>query len=83
MRTARLHSAAATGQVQVLDRRKPSDNAMRLAAGDFMRTLKGARSRRSGSAFDDIDRQSSSRGLLVLALHVEAGFAHRLDDLVE
>jgi len=35
------------------------------------------------SAFDDVDRQTASRGFLVLGLHIGTGFAHRLDDLVQ
>src|SRR6185295_16541687 len=35
------------------------------------------------SAFDDIYRQTPARRFLVFVLHVAAGVAHRLDDLVE
>src|SRR5690242_13958610 len=39
--------------------------------------------RRPTSALDDVDGEAASGGLLVLHLHVAAGLAHRLDDLVE
>src|SRR5690606_19946238 len=35
------------------------------------------------SALDDVDRQAPARGFLVLVLHVPAGVAHGLDDLVQ
>src|SRR5918999_23456 len=35
------------------------------------------------SAFDDVERETTAGGLLVLVLHVRPGFAHRLDRLVE
>ena len=47
------------------------------AVGDGLR-LAGA-----ASALDDVDGEATARGLLVLDLHVAAGLAHRLDDLVE
>jgi len=34
------------------------------------------------SAFGDVDRQSPSRGFLVFGLHIGAGLAHFLDNLV-
>src|SRR3546814_8384951 len=35
------------------------------------------------SALDDVDRQAPARGFLVFVLHVAAGVAHGLDDLVQ
>src|SRR3546814_18919553 len=35
------------------------------------------------SALDDVHRQAAARGFLVLVLHVAAGVAHGLDDLVQ
>ena len=35
------------------------------------------------SALDDVDRQPAAAGFLVLVLHVAAGVAHGLDDLVQ
>src|SRR5690606_41386787 len=35
------------------------------------------------SALDDVDRKPPARGFLVLVLHVAAGVAHGLDDLVQ
>src|SRR5690606_27267450 len=35
------------------------------------------------STLDDVHRQPAARGFLVLVLHVAAGVAHGLDDLVE
>src|SRR5690606_5355370 len=37
----------------------------------------------AASAFDDVDGETSAGRLLVLDLHVLAGLAHRLDDLVQ
>src|SRR3546814_6189916 len=35
------------------------------------------------SALDDVNRQPTARGFLVLVMHVAAGVAHGLDDLVQ
>src|SRR6185312_14659290 len=43
----------------------------------------GGRRGRAASALDDVDRQTAAAGFLVLVLHVAAGVAHGLDDLVE
>src|SRR5690349_11502143 len=40
-------------------------------------------SRLRGSALDDVHREATPGGLLVLVLHVGAGLLHGLDDLVE
>jgi len=33
--------------------------------------------------FDDVGRQATTRRLLVLVLHIAAGFPHRLDDFIQ
>ena len=38
---------------------------------------------RAALALDDVERQSTERGFLVVGLHILTGAVHRLDDLIE